>query len=71
LAQAIDERVAAGTLDKMVATAWGQGFWFDLVKQFYASEKPADFVLTYCMEKEHYDWCLTAKEVVTSWEGGL
>ena len=55
----------------MVATAWGQGFWFDLVKQFYASEKPADFVLTYCMEKEHYDWCLTAKEVVTSWEGGL
>ena len=71
MAQAIDERVAAGTLDKMVATAWGQGFWFDLVKQFYASEKPADFVLTYCMEKEHYDWCLTSKEVGTSWEGGL
>ena len=31
---------------------------------------PDDFVLNYCMEPEHYDWCITAKEVVTSWEGG-
>ena len=33
---AMEERVQAGLLDKMVATGWANGFNFDLVKQFYA-----------------------------------
>ena len=33
---AMEERVQAGTLDKMVATGWANSFNFDLVKQFYA-----------------------------------
>ena len=33
---AMEDRVQAGTLDKMVATGWANGFNFDLVKQFYA-----------------------------------
>ena len=71
---AMEERVQAGTLDKMVATGWANSFNFDLVKQFYASGAPDDFVLKYCMDKmepEHFNWCLSAKEVVTGWEGGL
>ena len=38
-----------------------------------ASGAPDDFVLKYCMDKmepEHFNWCLSAKEVVTGWEGG-
>ena len=33
---AMEERVQAGTLDKMVATGWANRFNFDLIKQFYA-----------------------------------
>ena len=33
---AMEKRVQAGTLDKMVATGWANRFNFDLIKQFYA-----------------------------------
>ena len=36
-----------------------------------ASGAPDTFVLNYCMEPEHYNWCLTAKEVVATWESGV
>ena len=41
---AMEERVQAGLLDKMVATGWANGFNFDLVKQFYARR----YVMRYC-----------------------
>jgi hypothetical protein len=33
---AMEERVQAGTLDKIVAPGWANSFNFDLIKQFYA-----------------------------------
>ena len=55
---AMDQAIAAGTLQPLMATAWAQSFWFDLLSQYYAAGEPADFVPQYCAEASHAAWCV-------------
>ena len=69
---AMDAKIADGSLNKMVATGWGQGFYFDLVKQYYSSGgRQADWIPAYCNLPEHVDWCNTAIKSVAVWQGGI
>ena len=55
---AMDERIAAGTLEPMMATAWSYSFWFDLLGQYFADgSSPQEFVSNYCADAAHASWC--------------
>lgn len=46
---AMDEAIAAGTLQPLLATAWAQGFWWDLLAQCYKSGvAPEAWIASYC-----------------------
>ena len=69
---AMDAKIADGSLNKMVATGWGQGFYFDLVAQYYSSGgRQAEWIPSYCNQPEHVDWCNTARDAVIGWQGGI
>ena len=44
---AMDQEIAAGNLNPLLATGWATGFWLDLLRQYnaFAGE---DFVPSYC-----------------------
>ena len=53
---AMEDAIAAGTLQPLVATAWAQSFWFDLIRQYYSAEEQASFVAAYCAT--HANFCV-------------
>jgi len=54
---AMDQAVATGEVQPLMATAWAQGFWADLFTQYYSSGQPDDFVAKWCAVTEHVGWC--------------
>jgi hypothetical protein len=57
---AMDQAVASGELQPLMATAWAQGFWVELFKGYYTSAQPDDFVATWCAAVEHAAYCSAA-----------
>ena len=51
--------MASGELQPMMATAFAQQFWFDLLFQYNAApvEERAGFVAKYCADAAHSVWC--------------
>lgn len=57
---AMDQAIAGGELQPLVATAWAQGFWVELFKEYYSSGQADDFVATWCAATEHAAYCSAA-----------
>ena len=55
---AMDDAIAAGTLQPLVATAWATNFWLDLLRQYYAFDggdgPSSSFIATYCADHASY-----------------
>jgi hypothetical protein len=55
---AMDEAMLAGEIPKLMATAYGQGIWADLLKEYYASGETTEFLTKaggICAQ--HSNWC--------------
>eukprot|EP00967_Tisochrysis_lutea_P036189 scaffold43532_cov34-Tisochrysis_lutea.AAC.1 len=57
---AMEQAIASGELQPIMATAWAQGFWVDMFKEYYSSGQPDDFVATWCAFAEHSSYCSAA-----------
>lgn len=55
---AMDEAVANGTVQPLLATAWAQRLWIDLLVQYNAA--PETFLPSYCTDAAHTAWCSAA-----------
>ena len=53
---AMEDAIAAGTLQPLLATAWATNFWLDLIRQYLSSEEQAAFVAAYCAD--HANLCV-------------
>jgi hypothetical protein len=57
---AMEQAIAIGELQPLVATAWAQVFWVELIKEYYSSGQPDDFVASWCAAAEHSAYCTAA-----------
>ena len=50
---AMDEEIAAGTLQPLLATGWAIAYWFDLIRQYFAyptTDAATGFVASFCAD---------------------
>ena len=52
---AMDAGIADGSVFPLMATAYAQGLWFDLVSSYY--QIGPQFLDAYCAEADHLAWC--------------
>ena len=61
---AMMDAVRTGQVSKMSATFWAQGYFLDVLQQYFASKLPApEFIAQWCNIDGHYDLCLSAKSM--------
>ena len=60
---AMERAVQNGETQPMLATMWANGYFADVLQQYFASHLTAqDFIGQWCAEQGHYDLCMSAKQ---------